>query len=70
LARELSYLWEEASHEKLDDNKEKVRDASRRAILEWAKGQWGIEEPTYTDNVPIQRFNPPGALLRSAEPAS
>jgi galactokinase/mevalonate kinase-like predicted kinase len=58
MARELSYLWEEASHEKLDDNKEKVRDASRRAILDWAKGQG--EGADYTDNVPIQRFNPPG----------
>jgi UTP--glucose-1-phosphate uridylyltransferase len=58
MARELSYLWEEASHEKLDDNKEKVRDASRRAILGWAKSQG--EGADYTDNVPIQRFNPPG----------
>src|SRR4029077_18086850 len=39
MARELSYLWEEGSHEKLDDNKEKVRDAGRRAILDWAKSQ-------------------------------
>ena len=58
MARELSYFWEESSHEKLDDNKEKVRDAGRRAILGWAKSQG--EGADYTDNVPIQRFNPPG----------
>jgi galactokinase/mevalonate kinase-like predicted kinase len=58
MARDLSFLWEEASHEVLDDNKQKVRDAGRRAILDWAKSQG--EGTDYTDNVPIQRFNPPG----------
>jgi hypothetical protein len=42
----------------LDENKQKVRDAARRAILDWAKSQ--REGSDYTDNVPIQRFNPPG----------
>jgi hypothetical protein len=45
-------------HELLDDNKQKVVDASRRAILEWAASVG--EGSDYTDNVPIQRFNPPG----------
>ncbi len=58
MTRDLSFLWEEASHETLDDNKQKVRDASRRAILEWAKSQG--EGTDYIDNLPIQRFNPPG----------
>ncbi len=58
MARDLSFLWEETSHETLDDNKQKVRDAGRRAILDWAKGQG--EGTDYTDNLPIQRFNPPG----------
>ena len=40
------------------DQAEGPRDASRRAILEWAKSQG--EGSDYTDNVPIQRFNPPG----------
>ncbi len=35
-----------------------MRDAGRRAILDWAKSQG--EGADYTDNVPIQRFNPPG----------
>ena len=58
MARDLTYLWEEGSHEVLDENKQKVRDAGRRAILEWARSKG--EGADYTDNVPIQRFNPPG----------
>lgn len=58
MARDLTFLWEEGAHETLDENKQKVREASRRAILEWAKGRG--EGHDYTENVPIQRFNPPG----------
>ncbi len=58
MTRDLTFLWEETSHETLDENKQKVRDASRRAILDWAKSQ--REGADYTDNLPIQRFNPPG----------
>ena len=58
MTRDLTFLWEETSHETLDENKQKVRDASRRAILDWARSQG--EGSDYTDNLPIQRFNPPG----------
>ena len=58
MARDLTFLWEEGSHEVLDENKQKVRDAGRRAILDWADPR--AKGPTTTDNVPIQRFNPPG----------
>ncbi len=58
MSRDLTFLWEEAGHETLDENKQKVREASRRAILDWARSQG--EGTDYTDNVPIQRFNPPG----------
>ncbi len=58
MTRDLTFLWEEASHETLDENKQKVRDAGRRAILDWARSQG--EGTDYTDNLPIQRFNPPG----------
>jgi galactokinase/mevalonate kinase-like predicted kinase len=58
MTRDLTFLWEEASHETLDENKQKVRDAVRRAILDWARSQG--EGTDYCDNVPIQRFNPPG----------
>jgi hypothetical protein len=58
MARDLSFLWEEATHETLDVNKQKVRDAGRRAILNWATTTG--EASDYVDNTPIQRFNPPG----------
>ena len=58
MTRDLTFLWEEGAHETLDENKQKVREASRRAILDWAR-QSG-EGTDYTENVPIQRFNPPG----------
>ena len=58
MARDLTFLWEEGSHEVLDENKQKVRDAGRRAVLDWARSK--EEGSDYTDNVPIQRFNPPG----------
>ena len=58
MTRDLTFLWEDGAHETLDDNKQKVREAGRRAILDWAR-QRG-EGADYTDNVPIQRFNPPG----------
>ena len=58
MARDLTFLWEESAHEVLQETKQKVLDASRRAILEWAKSQG--EGSDYTDNLPIQRFNPPG----------
>jgi hypothetical protein len=58
MARDLTFFWDEGTHETLDENKQKVREAGRRAILEWAKAAG--EGSDYTDNVPIQRFNPPG----------
>ncbi len=58
MARDLSFLWDEQAHETLDENKEKVRDASRKATLAWAEARG--EGRDYVDNVPIQRFNPPG----------
>ncbi|WP_422925615.1 UTP--glucose-1-phosphate uridylyltransferase [Singulisphaera sp. PoT] len=58
MARDLTFLWEEGAHETLDENKQKVREAGRRAILNWAKSKG--EGADYTDNVPIQRFTPPG----------
>ncbi len=58
MARDLTFLWEEQAHETLDENKQKVLEAGRRAILAWARSQGEGED--YTDNLPIQRFNPPG----------
>ena len=56
--RELSYLWEETAEETLDEQRQKVREAVRAAWLDWARSQG--EGSDYVDNVPIQRFTPPG----------
>ena len=58
MTRDLVFLWEETAHETLDENQQKVRDAARRAILEWARRTG--EGSDYTDNLPVQRFHPPG----------
>ena len=58
MVRDLTFLWEDGAHEKLDENKEKVREAGRRAILDWTRAKG--EGSDYVDNVPVQRFNPPG----------
>ncbi|MCC6698153.1 MAG: UTP--glucose-1-phosphate uridylyltransferase [Candidatus Hydrogenedentes bacterium] len=58
MVRDLVFLWEEMPQETLDEQKQKVRDAVRGALMNWARG---VGEGTdYVDNVPIQRFNPPG----------
>jgi hypothetical protein len=58
MVRDLVFLWEEMPQETLDEQKQKVRDAVRRAMMEWAREKG--EASDYTDNVPIQRFSPPG----------
>ena len=56
--RDLTFLWEETSQETLDENKQKVREAGRKALMGWAKGRG--EAGDYTDNVASQRFSPLG----------
>ncbi len=56
--RDLMFLWEESAQARLDDNKQKVRDASRRAIMDWCQATG--EATDYVDNIPLQRFHPPG----------
>jgi galactokinase/mevalonate kinase-like predicted kinase len=58
MVRDLAFLWEEMPQETLDEQKQKVRDAVRGALMDWAKAKG--EGRDYADNVPIQRFNPPG----------
>ncbi len=58
MARDLAFLWEETPQEMLDEQKQKVREAGREALKEWARAAG--EGSDYTDNVPLQRFNPPG----------
>lgn len=58
MVRDLAFLWEEMPQEQLDEQKQKVREHVRRALIDWARSKG--EGSDYTDNVPIQRFNPPG----------
>lgn len=58
MVRDLTFLWEEMPQETLDEQKQKVREAVRGALMDWARGKG--EGCDYGDNVPIQRFSPPG----------
>ncbi|MBP8132099.1 MAG: UTP--glucose-1-phosphate uridylyltransferase [Candidatus Hydrogenedentes bacterium] len=58
MVRDLVFLWEEMPQETLDEQKQKVRDAVRQALMNWAREKG--EGSNYTDNVPLQRFHPPG----------
>ena len=58
MTRDLAFLWEETPQETLDEQKQKVRDAVRGALMEWARAKG--EGSDYVDNVPEQRFSPPG----------
>jgi len=58
MVRDLVFLWEETAQEALDEPKQKVRDAVRESLKAWARTAG--EGSDYTDNVPHQRFNPPG----------
>jgi galactokinase/mevalonate kinase-like predicted kinase len=58
LVRDLVFLWQELPQETLDEQKQKVREAVRSAMLDWAREKG--EGSDYTDNAAIQRINPPG----------
>ncbi|HQK92511.1 MAG TPA: UTP--glucose-1-phosphate uridylyltransferase, partial [Armatimonadota bacterium] len=58
MVRDLVCLWEETAQEALDEQKQKVRDAVRAALVRWAKEKG--EGSDYVDNIPAQRFHPPG----------
>ncbi|MBI5093237.1 MAG: UTP--glucose-1-phosphate uridylyltransferase [Candidatus Hydrogenedentes bacterium] len=58
MVRDLVFLWEEMPQETLDEQKQKVREAVRSALMDWARSKG--EGSDYVDNVPIQRVNPPG----------
>ncbi len=58
MVRDLVFLWEEMPQETLDEQKQKVREAIRGALMEWARDKG--EGSDYEDNVAVQRFNPPG----------
>jgi UDP-N-acetylglucosamine pyrophosphorylase len=58
MERDLRFMWEEMPQETLDENKQKVRDAVRRTLINWAKSKG--EGTDYADNIAGQRFSPLG----------
>lgn len=58
MVRDLIFLWQETPQETLDEQKQKVRESVRGALMDWARAKG--EGNDYVDNVPLQRFNPPG----------
>ncbi len=58
MERDLRFLWEELPQEQLDENKQKVREATRAALIDWSKSKG--EASDYVDNIPQQRLSPLG----------
>lgn len=58
MARDLRFAWEEMPQQLLDEQKQKVRESARAALIHWAI-QAG-EGADYTDNVPAQCVHPVG----------
>ena len=56
--RDLRFAWEELPQQLLDEQKQKVRDSLRAALISWAQ-QMG-EANDYTDNLPAQCLHPVG----------
>ncbi len=56
--RDLVFAWEETAQQKLDEQKEKMRDSIRAALTNWARTRG--EGADYTDNLPAQCLHPVG----------
>ena len=56
--RDLRFLWEESSQQRLEERKEKVRESGRRALMDWALAAG--EGADYTDNLASQCVHPVG----------
>lgn len=56
--RDLHFAWEETAQQKLDEQKEKMRESIRAALANWARAAG--EGSDYTDNVPGQCLHPVG----------
>jgi hypothetical protein len=58
MVRDLRFAWEEMPQQELDEQKGKVRESLRLALLQWALQ--GPEGADYTDNLPLQCLHPTG----------
>jgi hypothetical protein len=58
MARDLRFLWEEMTEQRLEERKQKVRDSVRAALLAWVSATG--EGSDYRDNLPLQCLHPVG----------
>lgn len=58
MTRDLRFAWEEMPQQVLDEQKQKVRESARAALIQWALSAG--EGSDYTDNVPEQCVHPVG----------
>ena len=56
--RDLVFAWEETAQQKLDEQKEKMRESIRAALVNWARTTG--EGADYTENLPAQCLHPVG----------
>jgi hypothetical protein len=56
--RDLHFAWEETAQQRLDEQKEKMRESVRAALTGWARTAG--EASDYTDNLPEQCLHPVG----------
>ncbi|HVU25060.1 MAG TPA: UTP--glucose-1-phosphate uridylyltransferase [Opitutus sp.] len=56
--RDLAFAWDETAQQKLDEQKEKMRESVRAALVNWARTTG--EGADYTDNLPEQCLHPVG----------
>jgi hypothetical protein len=56
--RDLQFAWEETAQQRLDEQKQKMRDSVRAALANWARTTG--EAGDYTDNLPEQCLHPVG----------
>jgi hypothetical protein len=58
MVRDLHFAWQETAQQKLDEQKEKMRESVRAALANWARVAG--EANDYTDNAPAQCLHPVG----------
>jgi hypothetical protein len=58
MVRDLRFAWEEMPQQELDEQKGKMRDSLRAALIQWALH--GPEGADYRDNLPLQCLHPTG----------
>ena len=58
MVRDLKFLWDEQSHQRLDEQAEKMRESVHSALMGWAQSNG--EGADYRDNTPNQCLSPVG----------